>query len=221
MILAAGQECRFEAVSTVPMVNDRLERAQRSQFRDINRLRIKGSVKLNKKRRERGPVVSEQARIADAASQDVTGPPNRREIAASHRECKRTSPPARAPQNAVLHASSGALVLREVDGSWWQLSVEIGPTPHVLGSDTKKVIVSRLREGLAGSLGSKTAGVFDGTQTAWVLSLSEEHCSVYAGDEKGSRRFFFQDADGAHLGSLSLSSEEREAWLTRLEELQG
>jgi len=120
-----------------------------------------------------------------------------------------------------LHAKGGTLVLRQVDGSWWQLVIAIGSSEHVLGSDTRQIIVSRLRDGLTNTLGPTTAGSFQGTPSRWVLSLSEEHCSVYAGDCEGIRHLFFQDANGTYLGSLPLSSTEREAWLSELKRLQG
>ncbi len=120
-----------------------------------------------------------------------------------------------------LHAEGGKLVLRQVDGIWWQLAVAIGAAEHVLGSDTRRVIVSRLQEGLCNTLGPTTSGSFDGIPSRWVVSLSEEPDSVYAGDCKGVRLLFFQDANGTYLGRLSLSSAEREAWLGQLAELQG
>ena len=120
-----------------------------------------------------------------------------------------------------LYAEGGTLVLRQVDESWWQLAVAIGSSEHVLGSDNRRIIVSRLRQGLTNTLGPTTAGSFEGTPSRWVLSLSEEHCSVYAGDCEGVRHLFFQDANGTYLGNLPLSSAERESWLVELDALQG
>jgi hypothetical protein len=120
-----------------------------------------------------------------------------------------------------LNAEGGTLVLRQADGAWWQLVVVVGSSEHVLGCDTRRIIVSRLRNGLTDTLGPKTAGLFEGIQSSWVLSLSEEHGSVYAGDREGVRLLFFQDANGSYLGCLRLSSQERETWSRNLEELLG
>jgi hypothetical protein len=116
----------------------------------------------------------------------------------------------------TLRTAEGGLTLREASGSWWQATVMLGPAEHVLGSDTKGLLVPRLQVGLASTLPAKTAGFCAGIPTAWVASLSEEHCSIYAGDLDDVRLLFFQDANRTLLGSLRLSPREREAWSKEL-----
>jgi hypothetical protein len=50
-----------------------------------------------------------------------------------------------------------------------------------------------------------------------VLSLFEEHCSIYVGTVEGARVFFFQDAQGRLLGGLRITAEDEVEWRRILE----
>lgn len=116
-----------------------------------------------------------------------------------------------------LRTTNGVLSLREVEGPWWRLVLTLGMNEYVLGCENIETIAPRLQEGLEPLLAAKTTASFAGIQAAPLLTLSEEGCSVFAGDSGESRILYFQDAHGVLIGSLGLSPAERQEWFERLE----
>ena len=84
----------------------------------------------------------------------------------------------------------------------------------VLGADTRLKIIERLiNNGLLESLVGDFVGAVDGISVHWVLSLSEDHCTLYAADVEGSRVLIVQDSDAQTIATIPLSPPMRERWL--------
>lgn len=115
-----------------------------------------------------------------------------------------------------LHGTNGTLWLRDITEDWCQVVAKIDATERVLGSDVKQIIVQRLRNGLLPTNEPGRVLDFGGVSATWVLSLSEEHCSLYTGCIGADRAFFIQDANGALVGTLRLSPKDEQAWLSEL-----
>ena len=117
--------------------------------------------------------------------------------------------------------------LRTNDGSlsldceaWCSVFLVQGQQRRKLGADSFDLIVSRLRTALQ-TKNQMASCEIDGVPFAGVLSLFEEHTSLYlevrANDcETKSRILVLEDRDGRPFHKLYLSASDEQDWLEKL-----
>jgi hypothetical protein len=118
----------------------------------------------------------------------------------------------------TLSTCDGRLLLRLLESGWCEIQLESGGRITALGADDIDVIRRKLGAALEGPLAGPERGMIDDHVVRWVLSLSENHATVYAADVGEHRRLYFQAGDGSQLGSLGLTVEDRRHWLAGLGE---
>jgi hypothetical protein len=116
----------------------------------------------------------------------------------------------------VLPAQSRAIVIREVSSTWVRLFSQPPPEGLALGAENPAYIAERLLAVLSGS-------THDGRkELEWVLSLSEDHWSLYASHlADGRLRLSWQDAHAVWdaAGSFELTDADRAGWAAALRRL--
>lgn len=115
-----------------------------------------------------------------------------------------------------LVASKTELTLRSDDDGWCEIDLFLGGRNVRLGADQQKLVTERLASGLDRELKGDVVGVINGMDVVWVLSLSEEHGTIFAAADGERRVIFFQEASGLLLGTVVLSTEDRARWLGQL-----
>jgi hypothetical protein len=94
-------------------------------------------------------------------------------------------------------------------GRWCQVHLRQADTSHRLGAET----VTYLVEQLLSFLQNETPG------QRWVLSLSEQHFSVYGQHEAREVILRFEDAEGRTFSVVKLSPAEKQRWIRELSQL--
>src|SRR5690349_23166220 len=115
----------------------------------------------------------------------------------------------------LLRANGISLFLSWADlghGDWCRLQLEVDGAVFTLGAEAKSVVFERLARALADELPASTTKI-EGISATWLLSLAEEHSSVFAAEIEGRRTLFFQGPDGRLLARAVLSDSERWAWM--------
>ena len=112
----------------------------------------------------------------------------------------------------ILTTGEKRLVLESEPSSWCRVSLHSEQGSTALGGDTRTVIVERLRAALSDETTSPVAGVLRGVEVRWVLSLAEEHATLFIGNYSGRRTLFIQAHDGSLLETLMLSCEDVVRW---------
>lgn len=109
-----------------------------------------------------------------------------------------------------LDTASGSLrVIVDSDGvgDWCQVHL-VGPTAdRPLGAERRAYLVARLTAFLA----DPTPGL------RWVFSLAERHTSAYGEHAADHVMLHLQDASATWIGSLHLTTHDRDAWLQLLD----
>jgi len=114
-----------------------------------------------------------------------------------------------ASDDATLHIAPDT-------GDWSRVTLELATGREALGADAHAKIVARLTAGLAPTLSGSTIGMIKGNPVRVVMSLFDEHCTIYAADEGNIRQRFVQRADTTLATTLRLSRECCEKWLAVL-----
>lgn len=108
--------------------------------------------------------------------------------------------------------ASGARLRLDVEGNGWcRVTLQEGGRSTALGADRADIVARRLTAALLGNLSNSVVGRLQGMPVRWVLSLAEQHGSIYVNTE-GRFTLFFQDADGKLIYTLDLSEEEKVRW---------
>lgn len=115
-----------------------------------------------------------------------------------------------------LVTSETELTLRSDQDGWCEVDLFLGGRTVRLGADQQQLVIERLASGLDRELKGDVVGVISGMDVVWVLSLSEEHGTIFAADDGERRVIFFQEASGSLLGTVALSGEDRARWLGQL-----
>jgi hypothetical protein len=115
-----------------------------------------------------------------------------------------------------LVASETELTLRSDKDGWCEVDLFFGGRTVRLGADQQQLVIERFASGLERELKGDVAGVINGMDVVWVLSLSEEHGTIFAAGDGERRVIFFQEASGSLLGTVVLSAEDRARWLGQL-----
>lgn len=117
----------------------------------------------------------------------------------------------------VFEASGGELVVGS--GDWCEISVRIiGGGEILLGAENRRVVVERIKKMVVTAELEGKEGVIGGVRVKWIMSFSERHGSIYAGDAKDGRHVFAQDEEGKVVAELVLDKAERDAWLRKIQE---
>lgn len=103
---------------------------------------------------------------------------------------------------------------------WCELRLETLGREIELGADSAAVVLGRLASAVAEPLTLEPAGEIGGLSVAWVVSLSEQHTTIYVGASKSRRVLFFQDADGRTLARVDLDERRRGEWSEKLRAAQ-
>ena len=115
-----------------------------------------------------------------------------------------------------LEASFGVLCLTTNEHGWCTVKLSVGEQAYPVGSDTFVKVREKLRQCLGENLSGASNGSIEQVEVEWVMSLMEDHCSIYAGETPGGRTFFVQDANGHLLAKLVLDATQRAEWRKRL-----
>jgi hypothetical protein len=99
---------------------------------------------------------------------------------------------------------------------WCRVELARDGKVEVLGADAGDKVIRRLAAGMRESFSGSAAGMIKGIPVYAVMSLFEEHCTIYAADAHGSRLLFVQRPDGSLLATVTLTHEQRAAWLAQL-----
>ena len=117
-----------------------------------------------------------------------------------------------------LQAQGGGLRLETDDG--WCRCWLVDDGDRYLGADTPRVVLTRLLEHLERS-DKEIAGELEGQPVRWVLTLSEEHSTLYAARSGDERLLLIQDGDAKLVGRLTISDVDWERWRQALEDAIG
>lgn len=119
-----------------------------------------------------------------------------------------------------LKAGQADFVLHVNQSDWCQLELHTADRILKLGAETQYVLVQRLSLALRDKIEGKTVGSIQGVDVAWVLTLAEEHCSMYVGQVGSERVLFIQSEDCTLLARLNLSDSERRDLFSELDRLR-
>jgi hypothetical protein len=121
-------------------------------------------------------------------------------------------------QSFELPMSSARLRVTEVSDGWWQWVLLRPERETVLGADAlpdkRSGILARIDAG-------PTTGEVDGQAVRWILSLFEDHHSLYACDDGEDRLLHFQDRDGHIVWRDRLLAQHRREWAMKIGDSPG
>lgn len=136
-----------------------------------------------------------------------------------------TLPPRTQPRTLELSAVPGqrydaspperthvGLVLTIGANRWTTVELLHATGRHRMGSDVIDVVQFKLTRALADELGGKPIGSLFGVPVHAMMSLAEDHHTVYAGQVGTFRHLYVQNAQAKLVASLELSPEDRESW---------
>lgn len=115
-----------------------------------------------------------------------------------------------------LVAPDVELTLSSDKDGWCEVDLSLRGRTVRLGADQQQLVTDRLASALEDELKGDVTGVINGINVVWVLSLCEDHATIFAADADVRRVLFFQDSSGSLLGSANLTAEDRMQWLARL-----
>jgi hypothetical protein len=117
----------------------------------------------------------------------------------------------------VLESESGTLRVVPQNDGWCAVTLSLAGSDHRLGADAPKVVLMKLAAGLADELRGKEIGKIRGLPVRAIMSLFEDHCTIYATNEGDDRLWIVQRPDASLLGTVRLSREDRVRWLASVE----
>lgn len=119
----------------------------------------------------------------------------------------------------TLNSESANLKLSVGKDTWTTVVLDRNGESIPLGADVLRIITSRLIGALDEPEKLELCKNLREVQAAWVLSLSECHCSIYIAKEGQGVRLYVQNAEGEIFSSFLLSEMESSLWTERLREL--
>jgi|SRR5215213_2653432 len=114
-----------------------------------------------------------------------------------------------------LRAAAAGIRLEAYAGGWARCYLTHEGGEVFLGAESLPNIVERLSSGLCGA-GGEVAGHMSGRAVWWVLSLAEQHCTLYVTADGGEPTLFWQDRNGSLLAALALPEATRGEWCEQL-----
>lgn len=117
----------------------------------------------------------------------------------------------------TLEADDVKLFFVSDANEWCSLRLEKDDQSWDLGADTKNVIARKLSFALDKQHSMVESGTIYGTSVAHVITLFENHYSIYIGRIKNSERtLFFQDKSNNIVATVRLDEKKRADWLEAL-----
>ncbi|HEX8616121.1 MAG TPA: hypothetical protein VF911_00935 [Thermoanaerobaculia bacterium] len=120
-----------------------------------------------------------------------------------------------------LDDGARAVVLEETSGVRWFACVFVDARNGEslpLGAENREYLLSRLRTVLDES--EDVVGTIDGRPVRWILSLAEQHVSIYVNaDGAPGRTLFVQDSRGEVLRKAELHPADIRIWRASLQSL--
>jgi hypothetical protein len=95
-----------------------------------------------------------------------------------------------------------------------------GDNVHPLGAESLEYISKQLLPALSipwEELEQPVAGEINGYSVKWVLTLSEEHSTLYLSIDGNTRLLYWQDKDANLIFIIYLSAEQATQWKGQLE----
>lgn len=114
-----------------------------------------------------------------------------------------------------LRAAATGIRLEADAGGWARCYLTREGGEVFLGAESIAHIVESLSSGLCGAAG-EADGHISGRVVRWVLSLAEQHCTLYVTADGGEPTLFWQDRDGSLLATLALPEATRGEWCEQL-----
>lgn len=116
----------------------------------------------------------------------------------------------------ALRSAAASLTLDADERGWCRVRLRLGSRDIALGAESRNIVIERLDRALLDPLPGEEAGQLDGVPFRWVLSLFEEHATIYAAEVDGVRRLHFQAGDGQSIGRIDLTRDQRREWSNAL-----
>ncbi len=120
----------------------------------------------------------------------------------------------------TLNSESARLKLSIGKNSWTTVVLDCDGESTTLGADVLNIITSRLIAALEDPQKLELSKGLKEVDAAWVLSLSECHCSIYITQIDAGVRLHVQNGDGIVFSSFFLSEAEVSLWKERLSQLE-
>lgn len=117
----------------------------------------------------------------------------------------------------ILRTVNSDLIFDWDIDDWCRVKLRIKDAVWELGADARQIVFKRLQGALRESLGGDVVGSIEGVDVVWVLSLSEEHCSIYAGDKESRRVLFLQDRNADLIACVELDTAQCKEWFNSLQ----
>ncbi len=112
--------------------------------------------------------------------------------------------------------TDGTIFNFDVDkNNWCRLSIVVNGEVTRLGADTTEIIFKKLNDGLSDFSKKKKVGKIEEIDVIWIISLSEEHFTLYYGENATQKLLFIQNADGVSIAKITLTNSD----IQRLKEL--
>jgi hypothetical protein len=124
------------------------------------------------------------------------------------------------PESDVLRlcvsSSEECLLIARIAGaSWCGCTLVVGENRVFLGAESRSYIIDHLIEALGPR--RNVTGRINDLEVSWVLSLAEEHSSLYIAGEADCRVLFLQDRNGQLIHTMRLSMSDVESWRAELD----
>jgi hypothetical protein len=118
-------------------------------------------------------------------------------------------------QMTILPISECSLELITDSTGWTKVYFISSDIRKHIGADTIEIIQNRLIENLCHP-NSASAGKINGQEVFWVISLSEEHYTLYASKITEGWQVYLQGPDGKIYWSGLLSKNQHDLWVNIL-----
>lgn len=110
-----------------------------------------------------------------------------------------------------IELKNGYNIVFETDGNnWCTVSIVNGEKITKLGADIKSIIYKKIIEGFGKFNEREAVGTIEGIKVISILSLFEEHCSLYFGIRDDEKILFIQNAKGELIERLRLTNSDLE-----------
>ena len=95
-----------------------------------------------------------------------------------------------------VEISGAILEFRTNDSNWCQVELDVGESVLTLGAEKSDYLENKILNAFTSLSRS--------TEPEWMLSLAEEHCSLYRQNIEGKNYFFWQNAQAERIWESGL-----------------
>ena len=118
----------------------------------------------------------------------------------------------------LLRADTQRIELDVTDPGWCRCWLYDGANRIYLGAETSRYIQSHLLDGLENNP-EKIAGIINGEEVYWILSLEEAHHTLYCTVSNEDKILFWQDKYAKIISEIKLPAEKVNEWIDQLKAL--